>query len=399
MRQKQILIIGGDNGGGSAGDQIMCEAACDFFVKAGFKVYTDAQSLDWQSPISGVTTILQLRKDVYNTNFRRIVKSFLKLYRIIAFPIFCRTKRNVPFFLHGNEFKTCFQNSDIILFAGCGGLTDKYPITVLMWWSLIKAALKCSKPVYISGVGIGPIHSPICKSLIRKIINHVNYITVRDAHVSYDWVKKLSKLNNFDWVPDDACFYIGNDKYYIPSSLIKGRLIGINIMNAAFPSDILIKTFCHELSSVVTDADRFCLIPVTHEDSEVLNRIVKYLSASRCIVIPPISPSATKHVVSQLDIMISCRYHGCVFGVSQGIPTIGLYAEEYWKDKNNGVLEMFGCSNSAFSVSNITNGDFRNKVTEFLDNPEPIKLMLNEHIQVLKGKAYMVHKMILKNYE
>lgn len=30
MRKKQILIIGGDNGGGSAGDQIMCEAACDF---------------------------------------------------------------------------------------------------------------------------------------------------------------------------------------------------------------------------------------------------------------------------------------------------------------------------------------------------------------------------------
>lgn len=399
MRKKQILIIGGDNGGGSAGDQIMCEAACDFFVKAGFKVYTDAQSLDWQSPISGVTTVLQLRKDFYNTKLQRVIRSFLKLYRIIAFPMFCRTRRSIPFFLHGNEFKTCFQNSDVILFAGCGGLTDKYPITVLMWWSLIKAALKCSKPVYISGVGIGPIHSSICRNLIRKIINHVNYITVRDAHVSYDWVKRLSKVDNFDWVPDDACFYIGNDKYDLPANSSKGRMIGINIMRSAFSSEMLIEAFCHELTSIGTDTDRFCLIPVTHEDTDILNQLVKLLSASRCIVIPPISPSATKHVISQLDIMISCRYHGCIFGVSQEIPTIGLYAEEYWKDKNNGVLEMFGCANFAFSVSNITDGDFRNKVIEILDNPEPIKLILNEHLQVLKGKASMVHKMILNNYE
>lgn len=53
MEKKKILIIGGDNGGGSAGDQIMCEAACDFFVKNGYSVYTDAQSIDWKSPVKG----------------------------------------------------------------------------------------------------------------------------------------------------------------------------------------------------------------------------------------------------------------------------------------------------------------------------------------------------------
>lgn len=33
QQTKTILIIGGDNGGGSAGDELMCEAACAFFRK------------------------------------------------------------------------------------------------------------------------------------------------------------------------------------------------------------------------------------------------------------------------------------------------------------------------------------------------------------------------------
>ena len=100
MEKKKILIIGGDNGGGSAGDQIMCEAACDFFVKNGYSVYTDAQSIDWKSPVKGVTTILQLRKDFYTTKFQRVLKSILKIYRIITFPLFCRIKRPLPLLLH-----------------------------------------------------------------------------------------------------------------------------------------------------------------------------------------------------------------------------------------------------------------------------------------------------------
>lgn len=399
MERKQILIVGGDNGGGSAGDQIMCEAACAFFVKNGYKVYTDAQSLHWKSPIEGVTTILQLRKDFYKTRFQRILKSILKLCRIIFFPIYCQSKKSYYLLFHGNEFKMYFQKSDVILFAGCGALTDKYPVTVLMWWAIIQAAKRSNKPIFISGVGIGPIKSRICKYFIRKIVNNVNFITVRDNNNSYRWIKQLSSMDNYDWVPDDACFYNGKDKYYIEPNF-QGRIIGINIMKSVFPTDSVIKIFCENLLQIASLGDKFCLISVTHEDYEILVSMIPCLGKERCILVPQISPSATKHAISQLDLMISCRYHGCVFGVSQQVPTVGIYAEEYWKEKNEGVLSMFGCYESLFSISDIEDGAFREGVIRVLKEAEHLKSIMKKRKQELEAKAYLVHKKILElNYE
>ena len=396
MEKKKILIIGGDNGGGSAGDQIMCEAVCDFFVKNGYSVYTDAQSIDWKSPVKGVTTILQLRKDFYTTKFQRVLKSILKIYRIITFPLFCRIKRPLPLLLHGNEFRICFQNSNVILFAGCGGLTDKYPLNVLMWWSITKAAVKCSKPVYISGVGIGPIHSIFCRILIRKIVNNANFVTVRDTEESLMWVKRLSIKNNYDWVPDDACFYKGMDTYSVEPNP-NGRLIGINIMKTIFPTSSSIEFFCKELLQITDSMDKFCLIPVTHEDYGVLISMLPYIGLERCVVIPCLSPSAIKNVISQLDFMVSARYHGCVFGVSQEIPTIALYAEEYWENKNTGVLKMFGCQNVVFSVRDIENGKFRSRMKELLNNLEDLKKSISRYKAALENKSQFVYKKILRD--
>ena len=99
QQTKTILIIGGDNGGGSAGDELMCEAACAFFQKRGFKVYTDAQYLSWRSPIDEVITVMQLRKDCYRNKLERILKSVLKLYRLLLLPFFIKSEGNIPFFL------------------------------------------------------------------------------------------------------------------------------------------------------------------------------------------------------------------------------------------------------------------------------------------------------------
>ena len=70
------------------------------------------------------------------------------------------------------------------------------------------------------------------------------------------------------------------------------------------------------------------------------------------------SPSATKNAISQFDVMVSARYHGCVFAVSQQIPVMALYYEEYWKQKNQGVLSMFGLENLTYHIDVLNSEEF-----------------------------------------
>lgn len=390
--QKQILIIGGDNGGGSAGDQLMCEAACYFFIRHNYIVYTDAQSISWKSPIKGVNTIVQLRKDVYNNIYERIFKSMLKLYRIFLLPYVCKTKVNIPFFLHGNAFKSCLQKCNVVLFAGCGGLTDKYGINILMWKSIVKSAKRLRIPIYISGVGIGPLSSKYNIRNVKYILNNVDYVTVRDYLLSLDITQKLCLTKRYTWVPDDACFYNGFETYKLPSNNKKKR-IGLSIMSS-FRNTLTYSLFIECLQHYFSKDDiTIYLISVTHEDYDTLLEISHKVSNS--ILLPRLSPSATKNVISQLDLMISSRYHGCVFALSQGVPVIGIYNESYWKEKIKGVLSMFDFKDSVYAFNDICSSDLFQKSDEMLKNLNYYRNNLFTRKQTLKEKAYYVHNIIL----
>jgi polysaccharide pyruvyl transferase WcaK-like protein len=139
------------------------------------------------------------------------------------------------------------------------------------------------------------------------------------------------------------------------------------------------------------------LLAITHEDHKILSVVSQLIENS--IIVPLLSPSATKNIVSQLDMLITSRYHGCVFGASQGIPTIGLYSEEYWKNKNMGVLEMFGCKNAVFSICDIQSSNMEDKISEFLLTPDFIRHEMKQKKSVLMKKSYFVHNKIFEIYE
>lgn len=394
--QKQILIIGGDNGGGSAGDQIMCEAACDFFSKKGYIVYTDAQCVEWESPIPGVHVIQQLRKDSSRSVFSRICNAFFKLYRILMLPLVVKTKYDIPFLRHGNDFKRVLQQTDVVLFSGCGGLTDKYPTNVLMWASIVRCASKLKIPVYISGVGIGPLHKFYLVPLVKYICHTVNFFSVRDKNCSYMWAKKNLKRDNFCWVPDDAAYYDGYETHELTS---KGKLnIGVSLMPSLFEDENTINHVAEKFSDISKRNNDIVwhLVSVTHEDYGLLKRLHSRVKES--ILLPPMTPSATKNAVSQVDIMISARYHGCVFAVSQQIPVIALYYEEYWEHKNQGALSMFGLENLTYHIDVLNSREFDDILDKIINERQQLIHILRKSRESLKDKSYYIHNLIIKEH-
>ena len=395
---KTILIIGGDNGGGSAGDEIMCEAACDFFIKSGFYVVTDAQTESWKSPVPNVNVVKQIRKDDYKNLITRFLKSILKMYRIFLLPLVIRKKYNIPLLLHGNKFKNTMQHVDVVLFAGCGGITDKYLVNVLAWWSIIRSAQRLNVPVYMSGIGVGPLNNKILRFFVRRFIHIPKYITLRDSVMSEHIVNELGRCKNLIVVPDDAYFYEvgGETKKQVEELLLtldtSKKNIGINVMSRIFSNEAKIDLFVTMLREVFpNDFFNLIFVAVTQEDVHILLKIQHKLKYG-CVVDKK-SPSYIKSLIGKMYLMISARYHGCVFGVCGNVPTIGLYGEEYWKNKIIGALSFTGSEDYAYPINTLS---LYPVVSKIFDNYDDIKNKIRDLNENLKQSAFFIHHLIVK---
>jgi polysaccharide pyruvyl transferase WcaK-like protein len=387
----KIIIIGGDNGGGSAGDEVMCEAACAFFRQHSkdLEILTDAQRTDWNAPIEGVKVFQQLRKDhTKNKNFLAL-SALRKIARLLALP-FLVDKYGFAFLLgHGVQFRSELKGANILFFAGCGGLNDKYPINALAWWSMIKAAKKLGIKVYISGLGIGPLANPLVSLLVKKIVNSVDFISVRDTNFSYSYLKKNKTDANYSWVPDDAFHYLSFPKKKSDPSVLR---VGINFMPTFFKNKTELSCIAKLLSENLESNFQIHLLPITHEDYEALHSLGRHISGAT--IHERTTPSKMKALVNSMDFLISARYHGCVFGVSQKIPTIGVYSEEYWRQKIAGVFEMAAIEATLLKLSDFVFA-LRSKTLSKLIYENQSKIISDTRLVELENRSFFVHKIAL----
>lgn len=392
----KILIIGGDNGGGSAGDEIMCEAACSYFraLRSDLEIVTDAQSQDWRSPVSNIKVVQQLRKDSHKGKTDRAFKAALKLLRISIFPYVVEKTRLHWTIGHGKYFAQQLMTSDVVFFAGCGGLADKYPVNVLTWWSIIMAAKKLNIKVYISGAGIGPLRNGLTRHLVSRLLRSTEFVTARDFNESLGHLKALKRDGNYDWVPDDAFFYGDNGTRLTDGPGLK---LGINLMPPLFGSDAEI----YELAELIGQNIRACprytpyLLPVTHEDYAVLKKMKERIPEA--VLVDCITPTAMKELVGSMNVMISARYHGCVFGISKKTPTLGLYKEDYWKQKIRGVFDMAQLDDCALSVDEFTSILGTGRLHHLLSHMAN-KQITDKRIEELREKAFLSHRLASKHF-
>lgn len=102
--------------------------------------------------------------------------------------------------------------------------------------------------------------------------------------------------------------------------------------------------------------------------------------------------SQIKKRTAEVDLLITTRYHGIVFGLSAGVPTIALHLDEYYRSKNAGALEMFfGKAAASYQVGIKDINSFEqllNKTTSILEN------LIEERALVKK-----VQKQIVKTHK
>lgn len=400
----KVIVIGGDNGGGNRGDELMCEAACHFFsVNAPeLDIVTDAQVPSWISPIPGVRIIPQVRFDEKWPSLDRFRKALAKSSRFFCLPLAVDYDCLRVVVRHGTEFLDELQHTSALFFSGCGCLTDKYPGSLLAWRAMILAAERRGIPVVISGIGGGPFRNRILKHLLKSCFSIPRLVTCREATVTPKILRDLGVPHNrIIPVPDDAVFYYPvaaeeAKEWLVKTTSLKlhSGFVGISLMSSVFRSNRSNAVRLGEALSRALPGVQKLYVALSPDDLEMLSLAA---SADPCACIMPLSsPGITKAVIGNALAMISCRYHGCVFALSQGVPTVGIYSEEYWRLKNAGVMRAFDWDGPVLSIDETFGPALKNTLMKVLNRRDGICKSLRRTVDKLRPLAYYAHRKTLE---
>ena len=127
------------------------------------------------------------------------------------------------------ELIKALKDADLLL-SGGGSLLQDITSTrsIIYYLSLIILAKMLNKKVYVYANGIGPIDKKINRILTRKVLNKVDYITLRDK-LSYKFVRELGVTNKNIRVTADPVFTLKSEEEYRIDEILKDE--GIKIMD------------------------------------------------------------------------------------------------------------------------------------------------------------------------
>lgn len=288
--------------------------------------------------------------------FARGAAIFKGLWLIINFFLFRMTNRC---FIKNKAclgFFSQLLNAKALIFAGGGYLNS-------IWWlqglyakafpALLSKFLKV--PVLLTSQGLGPFHHFLDRYVARMLFNYADIIGVRDGRTSKDVVKSLGgEVSKVVYTGDDALLLkpVNNliiEKENVPNDSL---LIGINIRDASSystsygkPNIIL---YASLLDTIVREPNRHLIfIPISYnnedDDRKSAQKIVDAMRFRDQVTIihNEYSPSELRGLVGKLHFAIGTSYHFLLFALSSNVPSVGVYQNDYYKQKIEGLFSLF----------------------------------------------------------
>ncbi len=285
------------------------------------------------------------------------------LYRLIG--------RTVALGREGEEFIQVLAGSDLLYNAGGGNLNGYWPrselypkcLSYLVAWAL-------AKPIVLSGQTIGPLEGIAKRSLLRASLKRVRLIALRDGQQSANFLRGLGLRHPGMVVTADEAICLEAAPKGVIDKVVDleglptiGIRIGVNLRN---PADMGIGGRPKELRSLLagtldrivqTTGAQVVLIPLdtaAGEDDRVFMDQVRngmFRGDAVRMVGGEYAPAVIKGLISRMDAFIGMAYHSLLFGLSAGVPAVGLYTDEYYRMKNRGLFEMFGMDSLAVRLA------------------------------------------------
>ncbi len=242
------------------------------------------------------------------------------------------------------SFMDAVQTADLLVVCGMGGIADvfeEYALDLLDTIDLVKNNGKSTVVMFSQGFGPLGERSPVARRA-QDVLPRVDLIALREARASIPLLHHLSVDSSRVMVSgDDALQFAAENRPSAP-----GDCIGINV-RAAFYSNVAPSRLAR-LRDVIQSFARMRgapLLPLPstfraeEADMEAIAPLIEGYEHARPNAVT--TPETLRSELRQCRIAIVGSYHAGVFALAQGVPIVGFYNSDYYRDKFLGLESLF----------------------------------------------------------
>lgn len=269
---------------------------------------------------------------------------------------FCHLlETNLQNIINDDHYYLGIQQCDALFFIG-GGYFNSYWGDRLIPTFILPLALgyQLNKPIFISGVNLGPFHDKQIKNYYG-LFKKVHTLILRDRTPSLETLEALGGTNgNLILGADDILprWYCNNQAR---SPLFKYNheyaVIQLHHWVEKYSSNYIefYKTLAKFINNLLNNGviEKIYFTPFTYfkgADYECGRRLKTFLDErDEYVVLKPTNDHVfMRELISGAQFLIASRYHPIVFGLGEQIPTMGIAVNDLYRQKIAGAYDVIG---------------------------------------------------------
>ncbi|MGL4363566.1 MAG: polysaccharide pyruvyl transferase CsaB [Cellulosilyticaceae bacterium] len=264
-------------------------------------------------------------------------------------------------------FKTIKQ-SDLLISGGGSLLQDVTSMKTIPYYLLIvfMAQLAKKKCVFYSQ-GIGPVNKWHNKWLIKKVVNNVEHVFVRDE-ASFNLLKSIGVKTNMTQVIDPVFGIKANEEIAQKFQLEMGNGLKVGIAIRPWHNDeILIQSIKSGIEKLLEKNYNVYLIPMYYdEDLKIAKQVAEGFDTDKVhLMEEKYSIDEIVGIISCMDFIIGMRLHSLIMAIALDRPCIAI---SYDPKVTNIMKEM--AVDNIIDVDKINGEQLKNTIEIFLSNEE-----------------------------
>jgi colanic acid/amylovoran biosynthesis protein len=272
-----------------------------------------------------------------------------------------------------------FRNCDAVVVKGggfihsYGAITDAYQIYYLLFYMLL--AIRYGKKLLILPNSIGPLKNGIARRLAIYVMNHADYVSVRES-VSNDYLLSMKSLHSHIYHHADLGFFLNASAGFDAIDYLKNhgvdtskQMVGITLRPYRFPGDANPEEkYRNYIDSVVALVQKLLekryqiilfshtLGPGAHENDTLALEELSAILDERNLPYKFIEDVAldcrqVMSIYSHFTFLVGTRFHSVIFAQNSFVPTIAI---SYGGNKGVGIMKDAGLDDYSIPMGEIS---------------------------------------------
>jgi polysaccharide pyruvyl transferase WcaK-like protein len=266
--------------------------------------------------------------------------------------------------------------ADGLVISGGGNLSSTWPDLLYERAALLQLARIFEKPAVILGQTIGPKLARDERRLLAEGLSWASFVGVRELP-SATLALQLGVAQERIWYQgDDALFPEG-----YPASKLSHALPVAGMPAIAVTIDPQIRASAGGLfESLASQLGKLSkttgalLVMIPHafgnesqgdpSDLTEARLLARRLGLSAASVSDGLDAGQARVITGDAALVISSRYHPLVFGLAAGVPSLGIYGDDYCRIKLQGALTHAGLERWTLTYGDVARGELMTKALE-----------------------------------